>query len=91
MVGEADQLLRQADDLGFQKPKAISISIGGPLDIEHGVIYAPIHLPNWVDAPLKDLLAGLYDLPVYVEHDGNAGALAEFYFGAGRGCKNLSF
>jgi D-sedoheptulose 7-phosphate isomerase len=30
-------------------------------------------------------------LPVYVEHDGNAGALAEFLFGAGAGKRNVIF
>ncbi len=30
-------------------------------------------------------------LPVYVEHDGNAGALAEWYFGAARGAQNVIF
>jgi len=91
MVDEADKLLHQAEALRYPKPDAISVSVGGPLDIERGIIYAPIHLPNWVDAPLKDLLADFYDLPVYVEHDGNAGALAEYYFGAGRGCQNIIF
>ena len=28
---------------------------------------------------------------MFVEHDGNAGALAEFYFGAGRGFRNIVF
>ncbi|MEO8166613.1 MAG: ROK family protein, partial [bacterium] len=30
-------------------------------------------------------------LPVYIEHDGNAGALAESYFGAGKGFRNIVF
>jgi glucokinase len=70
---------------------AMSVSIGGPLKIEEGIIQAPPHLPNWVNVPLKDLLTQRYGVPVYVEHDGNAGALAEFLFGAGRGLKNLIF
>jgi glucokinase len=65
--------------------------VGGPLDIEKGIIYAPIHLPNWDNIYLKDLLSDKYNLPVYVEHDGNAGALAEFYFGAGQGSQNIIF
>ena len=73
------------------KVVAISVSIGGPLEISRGVVKSPPHLPGWTDIPLKDLLSEEFRMPVYVEHDGNAGALAEFYFGAGRGCKNIIF
>ena len=70
---------------------AISVSIGGPLDVLNGVIKSPPNLPGWDDIPLKRLLSEQFKLPVYVEHDGNAGALAEFFFGAGRGCRNIVF
>jgi len=70
---------------------AISVSIGGPLDVLRGVIYSPPNLPGWDDIPLKDLLSERFGLPVYIEHDGNAGTLAEFFFGAGRGFRNIVF
>lgn len=76
---------------GGRQPVAISVAIGGPLRIEEGVILSPPHLPNWRNIPLKQLLHGRFGLPVYVEHDGNAGALAEHRFGAGRGSQNLIF
>jgi glucokinase len=87
MIETADRLLACEN----AHPQAISASVGGPLDIERGIIYAPPHLPNWVSAPLKDRLAAHYRLPVYIEHDGNAGALAEWYFGAGRGTQNMIY
>jgi glucokinase len=67
------------------------VSIGGPMDSVTGVIKSPPHLPHWDNIPLKDMLATEFSLPVYVEHDGNAGALAEWYFGAGRGFHNIVF
>ncbi len=70
---------------------AISVSIGGPMDALEGIIKSPPNLPMWVDVPLKKLLKDEFQLPVYVEHDGNAGALAEFYFGAGRGANSIVF
>lgn len=75
------------------QPSAISVSIGGPLQIEQGVILAPPNLPLWDRVPLKTQLAERFGLPVYVEHDGNAGALAEWRFGAGKdvGAQNLIF
>jgi glucokinase len=67
-----------------RRVRAISASVGGPLRIGDGVLIDPPHLPGWHGAPLRATLAARYPaLPVHVEHDGNAGALAEFHFGAG--------
>jgi glucokinase len=70
---------------------AISVAIGGPLDVLQGIIKSPPNLPGWDSIPLKRMLSDRFRLPVYVEHDGNAGALAEFHFGAGRGHRNIIF
>ncbi len=74
-----------------RSPAALSVSIGGPLDIERGIVHSPPNLPGWDAVPLKDLLKERFGLPVHVEHDGNAGALAEWYFGAARGARNAVF
>jgi glucokinase len=74
-----------------RQPSVLSVSIGGPLDITQGIIYSPPNLPGWDAVPLKQLLAECFALPTYVEHDGNAGALAEWYFGAARGAHNVIF
>lgn len=71
--------------------EAVSVSIGGPLDIKRGIIYSPPNLPGWDNIDLKTLLEERFLLPVFIEHDGNAGALAEYFFGAGRGYKNIIF
>ncbi len=71
--------------------ECIGVSIGGPMDSITGVIKSPPNLPHWDDIPLKAKLAAEFSLPVYVEHDGNAGALAEWYFGAGKGYSNIVF
>jgi glucokinase len=69
---------------------ALSVSIGGPLRIVAGVLLDPPHLPGWHNVALKDRLSRAFPtLPVFIEHDGNAGALAEFHFGAGRGRAGL--
>ena len=91
MTATADQLLVKTRALGFPEPRAVSAAVGGPLDISRGIIYSPPHLPTWDRAPLKASLEDHFKLPVWIEHDGNAGALAEFYFGAGRGTRNLIY
>lgn len=72
-------------------PNVLSVSIGGPLEIERGRILSPPNLPGWDDIPLRDLLERRFGLPAVVEHDGNAGALAEWYFGAARGARHAIF
>lgn len=68
---------------------AISLSCPGPLRIEQGVFIDPPNLTGWWGIEFRKYLEEKFPLPVYVEHDGNAGALAEFYFGVGKGKENL--
>ena len=64
---------------------AISVSIGGPLKIAEGFLIDPPHLPGWHRVPLKQQIEQAFPgIPVRIEHDGNAGALAEFHFGVGK-------
>jgi len=86
-----DKFLQQLNTSGFQAPQAISISVGGPINIEEGILHSPPHLAAWGRASLKHYLHERFRLPVFLEHDGNAGALAEYYFGAGRGARNMIF
>lgn len=84
-----DQTLERAT-LAGREAAALSVSIGGPLRINEGLLIDPPHLPGWHGVHLKDRLQERFPaLPVFIEHDGNAGALAEFYFGAGRQHSNL--
>lgn len=80
-------LLAEAGDIAIRSgrcPAALSVSVGGPLRIDAGELIDPPHLPGWHGEPIKALLAAQFPaLPIFVEHDGNAGALAEFHFGVG--------
>lgn len=63
---------------------SLSVSVGGPLKIDEGILLDPPHLPGWHHVNLKEALQGAFpEQPVYIEHDGNAGALAELHFGIG--------
>ena len=67
------------------------VSCGGPLDTKTGVIYAPPNLPKWTAVPVQAFFEKALKLPVRVENDANATALAEWKFGAGRGVQNMVF
>lgn len=70
---------------------AIGVSCGGPLDPVKGLIQGPPNLPGWDDVPIVAWLRDEFGVPVSLENDANAGALAEFHFGAGRGSRNMIF
>jgi len=70
---------------------AIGISCGGPLDSTRGVVMSPPNLPGWDNVPVVDFFRGRFNVPVTLQNDANACALAEYLYGAGRGAANLVF
>lgn len=71
--------------------RAIGICSPGPLDPSRGLIVNPPNLPCWRNFPLVAELARIYGVPVHLDNDGNAAALAETIWGAGRGYKNVFY
>jgi len=72
-------------------PAAIGISCGGPLDSRAGVVLSPPNLPGWDRVDVVTSLRARYHVPVALQNDANAGALAEWLWGAGRGCTSIIF
>lgn len=69
----------------------IGIACGGPLDAACGRILAPPNLPGWEGAELVSWFEVDLKRPVALVNDANAGALAEWRWGAGRGATDLVF
>ena len=69
----------------------IGISCGGPLDSEKGIIMSPPNLVGWDNVEISSYLKKRYSGKVNLQNDANACAVAEWKFGAGRGCKNMIF
>lgn len=71
--------------------KAIGISCGGPLDSKRGVILSPPNLPGWDNIEIIKILKEKFGVPVGIQNDANACALAEWLHGAGKKCENMIF
>src|ERR1700691_699235 len=67
----------------------IGICAPGPLDPRTGVVINPPNLPGWRNFPLDAKISKTCSLPVRVDNDGNAAALAEALWGAGRDYRNV--
>ncbi len=76
----------QVEDLA-----GIGVSCGGPLDSEHGVILSPPNLPGWDHIEIKAYMENRFGVRTNLQNDADACALAEWRFGAGRGCRNMVF
>lgn len=71
--------------------KAVGIGSPGPLDPYEGVIIEPPNLTGWVNVPLVKMLEEKTGIPVKLENDANAAALAEATLGAGKGAKSVFY
>jgi len=65
--------------------EGIGICAPGPLDPKSGIVLNPPNLPCWRNFPLADKVRSKYSVPVKVDNDANAAALAETLWGAAQG------
>jgi glucokinase len=71
--------------------RGIGICAPGPLDPATGIVINPPNVPCWRNFPLAYEVEKVYRVPVKVENDANAAALAEAYWGAGRGYRHIFY
>lgn len=89
VTGAIDSLFFASEAEG--RIQSIGICAPGPLDPRTGVVLNPPNLPCWRDFPLAEKIAGKYRVPVRVDNDANAAALAETRWGAARGYRNVFY
>jgi glucokinase-like ROK family protein len=83
------EALQQAKRNGSQM-LGICVGVPGLVDLNLGEL---VFAPNlkWRRVPLRQILAGRFDVPVFVENDANASALGEYYFGVARAVKDFVY
>lgn len=69
----------------------IGICAPGPLDPATGVILNPPNVPCWRNFPLAAEVQRAFGLAAKVDNDGNAAALAEALWGAGKSYRNVFY
>ncbi len=79
------------DLLAGERPAAIGVSFGGPVDAATGTVRLSHHVPGWENTPLRAMLEADFGVPASVDNDANVAALGEHRFGAGRGCQDLLY
>ena len=90
MASEMETLLCE-NDLKFSDIVRAGISCGGPLDSINGVILSPPNLPGWDEIHATEFLFRRTGVETRLQNDANACAVAEWKFGAGKGCRSMAF
>ncbi len=70
---------------------AVGLGTPGPLDFDRGMVRFAPNLPGLRNFPLRARLEAALGLPVVIENDANAAALAEHHLGAARGARHSLF
>jgi predicted NBD/HSP70 family sugar kinase len=83
-----DRLLAGA---GVTRPRLIGVglAVSGQVDAENGICRQEQRF-GWRDVPIAVFLADVLDVPVWVDNDANAYAVAQHLFGHGRGRHSIA-
>ena len=86
-------LMRQAKQYAQRTGRRLfgaGLAVSGLVDVSSGTL---VFEPNmgWRNVPLRADLADRLRLPMFVDNDGNAAALAERYFGVAQGVEDFAY
>ncbi len=68
---------------------AIGVGVPGSIDPVHGIARQYKHIRGWNNIPLVERLTGRFPVPVFLENNIRSMALAELWFGQGRGLRDF--
>jgi glucokinase len=87
MEAIAESVRSALDQAGLRMADLAAIGIGapGPSNPKTGILHSSPNLPGLREVPIRDIIEKEFDRKAFLINDGNAAALAEFHFGAGRG------
>lgn len=90
IVRNVDELLKE---YGMSRNDVRGLGAAFPSHIDHkaGRIVETCDIPQLNDLPAQEILSEALDLPVVIENDSNAAAVAEHRMGAGRGYRDMIY
>ncbi len=83
-----EELGAAVEDVIDDSIEAIGFGVPSRVDQQTGRVDGSVNIPL-VDVPLRELMTERFGLPVAIENDGNAAALAEHRAGAGRDARTM--
>jgi glucokinase len=82
-------LVREIEEARGKCPGVAAVGLGIPATVDHdkGIARSAVNLPL-ENLPIREIVGGRTDLPVFVDNDANVAALAEHLYGAAKGTRN---
>jgi len=90
MLDDARELAAEAG-VKVAEIAAFGISAPFPADAKNGILLAPTNNKRWGNVPILDTFRRELGIPGCFENDANCGALAEWFFGAARNCRDFIY
>ncbi|MFQ4149090.1 ROK family transcriptional regulator [Arthrobacter sp. LAPM80] len=69
----------------------VGVATPGPIDAASGTVVDPPHMPGWTRVPLREILHEATGLPVVVDKDVTASAVAEVWAGSSDSARDFVF
>ena len=69
----------------------VGVAISGYFIHESGQVNTPLMLEEWAKMDIQEVLSIDFELPVWIENDGNAAAIGESLVGVGRWARNFVY
>ncbi|MFH1377905.1 MAG: ROK family protein [Planctomycetota bacterium] len=91
VVETLERILQSITEMAPGDSPRFGIVCGDPMDTARGIIQSPPNLPGWDNIHITKLLTDRFGGEAYLMNDANAGAVAEWLYGAARGCRNVAF
>jgi N-acetylglucosamine repressor len=85
-IEQAIKTVGAGDD---RKVLAIGVGVPGVIDPARGIALSYKHVKGWENVPIVSRLTQRFGVPVFVENNIRTMALAELWFGEGRGLRNF--
>ncbi len=79
----AEVVNRMVNSIGREQILGLGLGVPGPFIRNESRIALVTGFPGWSHISLRDEIEQRIDLPLILEHDANAGAVAEWWIGAG--------
>jgi predicted NBD/HSP70 family sugar kinase len=76
---------------GSRRLVGIGVAVPSPVDPKHPFRLSPVVMPQWHGASGLEQLGERFGVPVRMDNDANLGALAEQWWGAGRGVADFAY